>query len=652
MLFTLNAPSGATGGFQARSGAQYSVSGGTITVSLSDLRDALDAGFTQVTPGPTTVPVSIAQGGTGSSAGASNATPRNLLSQVQAIATPICVISAREAFSDSARETPAVDGGNVYTMRDISGNGFNASQSTTADQPSFRASGIANKYPALDFTSNPGKQGMPVNGLFAASGFSAGYTIYVVSSSPGPQTGPQQSGICLLWGLGNGDYFGLANNSGNGLAGNFNGGTSGINFNGSDVSGVASLDYSGVYVASYDGATATIGVNGRYKSSAIPGAVPTSGNLNIGNLSPGNNFYWNGAIGDVWVFQGKHTQAQMNSIGALLAADSGLLIPAFLIIGDSISVGYNTANPATMCWSAQMNSLLGANSANCLYQNEALSGETVSTMVNDLTNFPQYRTGYVSQVRGSQNIAFILAGTNDMAPATGAATPQQTFAYLQQLCASYRASGCKVAVGTCLPRGTGGGSLNPNFESYRQTYNNLIRTAGSELYDILMDFGNNNSIMGAPGADTNSTYYQADNIHPTELGQTCLGQIAAEAVATQYGPIPLLFQSTRYSPAGAYPGNFQMQLTPITAPGKTAGTIQYSMPEQASNRKTVLVYFNGYENDTGTNDAITFPTAFIFTPAVASNTSGLTVTPSTTGLTITSPDSTSTYSGWVVLIGF
>ena len=75
------------------------------------------------------------------------------------------------------------------------------------------------------------------------------------------------------------------------------------------------------------------------------------------------------------------------------------------------------------------------------------------------------------------------------------------------------------------------------------------------------------------------------------------------------------------------------------------------MPEQGSSTKRVLAYFKDYENDTTTNQTITFPTAYTYTPAVATNTTGLTVSASTTALTITAPNSTTTYSGVVEVVG-
>ena len=86
--------------------------------------------------------------------------------------------------------------------------------------------------------------------------------------------------------------------------------------------------------------------------------------------------------------------------------------------------------------------------------------------------------------------------------------------------------------------------------------------------------------------------------------------------------------------------------------GTTAGTIYWTMPFQGTAYKKCIVYLSGYENDTTTAQTITFPTAFTDTPYIAANTASVPgVSVSTTALSI-NPDSTSTYTGWIVVEGF
>jgi hypothetical protein len=84
--------------------------------------------------------------------------------------------------------------------------------------------------------------------------------------------------------------------------------------------------------------------------------------------------------------------------------------------------------------------------------------------------------------------------------------------------------------------------------------------------------------------------------------------------------------------------------------GTTAGSFTWVMPEQGAGMKTVLVYFNGYENDTTTAQTVTYPVAFTQTPAIDNPSSVGGLSTDTTQLTI-NPDSTSKYTGWVKVWG-
>ena len=84
--------------------------------------------------------------------------------------------------------------------------------------------------------------------------------------------------------------------------------------------------------------------------------------------------------------------------------------------------------------------------------------------------------------------------------------------------------------------------------------------------------------------------------------------------------------------------------------GTTAGSFTWVMPEQGAGMKTVLVYFNGYENDTSTAQKVTYPTAFTKTPAIDNSAGVAGLSTDTTQLTI-NPDNTTKYTGWVKVWG-
>ncbi|MCE5388661.1 MAG: hypothetical protein K0041_08805, partial [Acidithiobacillus sp.] len=85
--------------------------------------------------------------------------------------------------------------------------------------------------------------------------------------------------------------------------------------------------------------------------------------------------------------------------------------------------------------------------------------------------------------------------------------------------------------------------------------------------------------------------------------------------------------------------------------GTTAGSIVSSMPQQGA-YKMFAAQAIGYENDSTTAQTITFPTAFTNTPTITQNTTGLTLSVSTTELTITAPDNTTAYNGFIKVEGF
>ena len=84
--------------------------------------------------------------------------------------------------------------------------------------------------------------------------------------------------------------------------------------------------------------------------------------------------------------------------------------------------------------------------------------------------------------------------------------------------------------------------------------------------------------------------------------------------------------------------------------GASAGSFTWVMPDQGSAKKTVLVYFDGYENDTTTAQTVTYPVAFTQTPAIDNPAGVAGLSTDTTQLTI-NPDNTTKYTGWVKVWG-
>ena len=88
----------------------------------------------------------------------------------------------------------------------------------------------------------------------------------------------------------------------------------------------------------------------------------------------------------------------------------------------------------------------------------------------------------------------------------------------------------------------------------------------------------------------------------------------------------------------------------VNVAGTSGGTIQ-GYQNTLFNRTEVVLNFSKYVNSTATNQSISFPYAFTQTPTVGTNDTGLIISATTTGLTITSPDSATQFSGNVIIFG-
>jgi hypothetical protein len=99
--------------------------------------------------------------------------------------------------------------------------------------------------------------------------------------------------------------------------------------------------------------------------------------------------------------------------------------------------------------------------------------------------------------------------------------------------------------------------------------------------------------------------------------------------------------------------SYSLQLpTSASASGTTAGTVSINSSEYGGNYKRYVITFDGYENDTTTNQTIDYPLAFASYAGISLNTTGLTISTTTSGIVITAPDATTTYSGIVIVEGY
>jgi hypothetical protein len=90
--------------------------------------------------------------------------------------------------------------------------------------------------------------------------------------------------------------------------------------------------------------------------------------------------------------------------------------------------------------------------------------------------------------------------------------------------------------------------------------------------------------------------------------------------------------------------------TAISASGTTAGTITGAQNTIFGITQVVL-NFSGYVNSGATNQTVDFPYSFTQIPTVGSNDTGLVISATVSGITITSPDSATIFTGNVIIFG-
>jgi hypothetical protein len=166
---------------------------------------------------------------------------------------------------------------------------------------------------------------------------------------------------------------------------------------------------------------------------------------------------------------------------------------ALVTDGDSITAGVflNTV-PWPMSYSDTMAIATG---------NVAVSGQTLATM---LTNYPSVTAPLFNANR--YNVLIEDGGTNDLVAGT---TAVSLLATLQSYCSAAHTTGYRVYAVTIIPRNDVGWSGAD--ETQRLAYNASLLAGFASNCDAIIDF---NTIPQTQNT-ANATYFQADQLHPT-----------------------------------------------------------------------------------------------------------------------------------------
>lgn len=150
------------------------------------------------------------------------------------------------------------------------------------------------------------------------------------------------------------------------------------------------------------------------------------------------------------------------------------------------------------------------------------TGQSITNLGSGGATAQLANTNYASAIAPSfnaltRNTLVFLYGTNDLG--TGR-TDVQLEGDIQSFFPQAAATGYYAVVGTLLPRNDA--AWDSTKEGYRVAYNSWLRSNWQTFCNGLIDFAG----IAAMQNPADTTYYQGDQLHPTNLGA---GQLAALA---------------------------------------------------------------------------------------------------------------------------
>jgi lysophospholipase L1-like esterase len=161
--------------------------------------------------------------------------------------------------------------------------------------------------------------------------------------------------------------------------------------------------------------------------------------------------------------------------------------------------------------------------------NYGISGLTVESMDASEPN----RAALLCRTNGGPSIYTLLGGDNDWGVLLYA-TPQSVFANIAGAVQTMKQAGCRVFVGTIISR-SGNGANGASFDSFKDSLDTLILGSARSIgADGVIDFAAN-PLLGADGATSNTTTFQADHTHPTVAGQLLLANAASNVLNYTFG---------------------------------------------------------------------------------------------------------------------
>ncbi len=232
----------------------------------------------------------------------------------------------------------------------------------------------------------------------------------------------------------------------------------------------------------------------------------------------------------------------------------GAFAPQLHAIGDSITygAGVTTAWPSLLSLTNQPSYRL---------TNWGIAGIGLQGLNGSEPN----RVAEHCQSNSGSALALVLAGTNDF-QLGGGTTAGAVMNSLMGEVQTLKQAGCRVFVGTMISRGSNDIS-GTSFDAQKDAYDALIlSSARAGGADGVIDFAADPR-LGADGANAGSTYFQSDNIHPTQAGQALLAAAASNALNYAYGYNDANPHDVTALPYSMTAGDGYVSLTGVTGAG-------------------------------------------------------------------------------------
>lgn len=241
-------------------------------------------------------------------------------------------------------------------------------------------------------------------------------------------------------------------------------------------------------------------------SPTFLGIHPASATLNIGGPAPaGANHGGVGDYAEFLVTSSAPTAAAVNAMYHMANATYGLALTPFtkqvLFVGDSITAG----GKATTSGGSWASLIAGANRSNYYINTGEPSAFASDVLADAPTRFYPYSSC------GVPTTCTIMLGTNDIANSHSAAS---IYANIRDIALGLKANGAsRVVIVTILPFSSG-------TEAIRQSACDLLVANADGAFDAIADV--RGITMGTAGNNTDTTYYNADQVHPNDAGHAAL----------------------------------------------------------------------------------------------------------------------------------